>query len=190
MIMLSEYIADSVIKFVEDKLLSNDNGHDLQHIERVINNASKIIIGTKASKKIVYTSIYLHDLIDYKVTNNEEEELKQIIEVLNNANYSKQEINEIIDIISSISYSKFKKLTTINQQVVSDADKLDALGTMGIIRTIQYGQSVGRPFYEDDNLLKVRNHYIFGKSTKTSLSHFYDKLLKLPYIMYTKEGKK
>lgn len=187
--MLSVFIADSIVDFVKIKLLTNNNGHDWKHIERVLNNASKIISGTTANPKIVYTSICLHDLIDYKVTNDISNELKEIEYTLNKAQYTTWEINEIIDIISSISFSKHQVLTSINQMVVSDADKLDALGSMGIIRTIQYGQSVGRPFYEDDNLLIQDNKISFNKSTLTSLSHFYDKLLKLPELMYTEKGK-
>lgn len=187
--ILSVYIADSIIDFVKGKLLTNNNGHDWKHVERVLNNATKIIPETNANSKIVYTSICMHDLIDYKVTDDIQKEIRDIEHALNNAQYSTDEIIEIIDIISSISFSKHKVLTTINQMVVSDADKLDALGSMGIIRTIQYGQSVGRPFYEEDNLLVRDNKVSFNKSTLTSLSHFYDKLLKLPDLMYTEKGR-
>lgn len=187
--MLSVYIADSVKKLVERKLGTNNNGHDIQHIERVLNNASKIIADTGANEKIVYTSIYLHDLIDYKVTDNQEKEIEDIKQILGQSNYTNNEIDEIIDIISSISFSKHKTLTTINQMIVSDADKLDALGAIGIIRTIQYGQSVNRPFYEEANLLRSDKNVSFNESTLTSLSHFYDKLLKLPNLMYTNRAK-
>lgn len=186
--MSSAFIADNIQDFVRNKLNTNNNGHDLQHIERVLNNAKKIIT-SDANPKIVFTAIYLHDLIDYKVTNCIEQEIEDIKKILFEENYSNNEIDEIIEIISSISFSKHITLTTINQKIVSDADKLDALGSMGIIRTIQYGQSVGRPFYEEANLLKIDDNISFNKSTLTSLSHFYDKLLKLPDLMYTKKGK-
>ncbi len=99
------------------------------------------------------------------------------------------EIEEIIFIITNMSFHKQIKNDNLNFQIVQDADKLDALGSIGIIRTIQYGTTKSRLFYEEENLKNINGKLFFNKSTETTLSHFYDKLLKLPMLMNTKTGK-
>ena len=74
--------------------------------------------------------------------------------------------------------------------IVRDADRLDAIGAIGIIRTIEYGNSHNRKFYDDNNLKYENNRYSFNESSDTTLSHFYDKLLKLYDLMHTDAGKK
>ena len=88
-----------------------------------------------------------------------------------------------------MSFHKQIKNDNLNFQIVQDADKLDALGSIGIIRTIQYGTTKSRVFYEEENLKNINGKLFFNKSTETTLSHFYDKLLKLPMLMNTKTGK-
>ena len=99
---------------------------------------------------------------------------------------------EILEIINSISYSKgnTNDVNNLNLEIVRDADRLDALGAIGIIRTIEYGASRNRDFYEEANLKRLSDHVAFDKSTNTSLSHFYDKLLKLKDYMHTYTAKK
>ena len=83
-----------------------------------------------------------------------------------------------------------KVVNNLNLEIVRDADRLDALGAIGIIRTIEYGTSKNRNFYEEENLKRLSDHVEFDKSTNTSLSHFYDKLLKLKDYMHTFTAKK
>ncbi|MBR4970263.1 MAG: phosphohydrolase, partial [Paludibacteraceae bacterium] len=89
----------------------------------------------------------------------------------------------------SFSGGKSAGLKSLNVQIVCDADRLDALGAIGIIRTIEYGASKGRPFYNEENLKCGRQGVLQEDLPNTSLSHFYEKLLKLEGLMFTRFGK-
>lgn len=182
---------EKIIRFVKSELLKDNSGHDINHALRVVNNAKKILKNEKANEKIVISACYLHDCVDKKLFDDVD---KQIIKVKNllKDDYSEDEIASIINIITSISYNNgnFKELNTIEAKIVRDADRLDALGTMGIIRTIEFGNSKNRKFYSDENIKKSNNKLLFNVSSETTLSHFYDKLLKLDALMHTKYAKK
>lgn len=182
---------NKIIEFVNKELATDNSGHDFDHAKRVVNNALKILKHEKANKKIVLTSCYLHDCVDKKLFNNIEEQVEKIKLLLKNE-YSEDEISQILDIISSISYNngKYKKLNSIEACIVRDADRLDAIGSIGIIRTIEYGNSKNRKFYSDENIINCNGKLAFNKSSETTLSHFYDKLLKLDTLMHTKYAKK
>ena len=114
------------------------------------------------------------------------------VKLLVECKYLPSQIEEIITIIESVSYSKgnTNSVDNLNLEIVRDADRLDALGAMGIIRTIEYGTSKKRLFYEEENILRENDCVTFNKSTETTLSHFYDKLLKLKDYMHTFTAKK
>lgn len=181
---------DKIIEFVERKLRTDFSGHDLKHSQRVVNNAQKIMKVEGGNEKIILTACYLHDTIDHKLFRDQASNIKEIRELLTD-DYTQKEINEIIDIITSISYSNKSSfnLVNLNAQIVCDADRLDAVGAFGIIRAISFGASHKRPFYEDENIKESNNTYTFNKSTNSTLSHFYDKLLKLEDLMYTSYAK-
>ena len=107
-------------------------------------------------------------------------------------NYSKNEVDEVIYIISNISWNNGKNvsLETLNAKIVRDADRLDAIGAMGIIRTIEYGASKQRNFYDNDNITTKNNKYTFNKISTSTLSHFYEKLLLLKENLHTKTALK
>lgn len=176
-----------IIDFVKNELKNDNSGHDYEHIERVVNNAKKIIRNEGGNEKIILTSCYLHDCVDSKLFDDIDNQIIKIKKILNKK-YQKEEIDEIIEIITSISFNNnnYKDLKTLNAMIVRDADRLDAIGSIGIIRTIMYGNSKKRKFYESANLKMINNKYIFNESTETTLSHFYDKLLKLDNLMHTK----
>lgn len=178
--MEKNYNFDKVKDFVLQELGDDYSGHDYFHAIRVYNNAQKILsktIDDNVNDKIVLLSTLLHDCVDHKLfgENKINEQIAKIKKLLVE-DYSSFEIKEIIDIIQSISYSKNIKLDNINAQIVSDADRLDAIGAIGIIRTIEYGASKKRKF--DD------------KTDNCTINHFYEKLLKLKDLMYTAEAKK
>ena len=180
-----------IIEFVNKELAVDNSGHDFEHAKRVANNALNILKYEKANEKIVLTSCYLHDCVDKKLFNNIEEQVEKI-KLLLKDEYSEEEINQILDIISTISYNNgnYKDLSTIEACIVRDADRLDAIGSIGIIRTIEYGNSRNRKFYSEENIKNCKGKLIFNKSSETTLSHFYDKLLKLDALMHTKYAKK
>ena len=182
-------------EFVEKELAQDVTGHDISHAMRVMHNAMTIIKeehSENINEDIILAASLVHDVADHKLFVDLVWQSEQITAVLSEVGFKQNEITEILDIVHTISYREGNNpaLRSLNAQIVRDADRLDALGSIGIIRCIAYGTSKGRPFYEEKNLLKENKKITFNKSTNTSLSHFYDKLLKLPSLMHTKTGKK
>ena len=182
---------NKIIDFVKKELSCDNSGHNYQHIERVVKNALYLIKYEGGNEKIIITACYLHDVIDHKLFDNLDIQKDKIIKILIDNNYLPCEIEEIIDIIENVSFSKgnINECDNLNLKIVRDADRLDALGAIGIVRTIEYGNSKNRLFYEEENLNRSNNLVKFNNSTNTSLSHFYDKLLKLKDLMHTSTAK-
>lgn len=183
---------NKIIAFVKDELSFDHSGHNFSHIERVVKNAEMLIKHEGGNRKIIITACYLHDIIDTKLFDDIEKQKEKIVNVLVNASYFPAEIEEILEIIESVSFSKgnINDVDNLNLEIVRDADRLDALGAIGIIRTIEYGASKKREFYTEENLSRNFDGVKFNKSTETTLSHFYDKLLKLKDYMHTYTAKK
>ncbi len=183
---------NNIIEFVKKELAFDNSGHNFQHIERVVKNALYLIKHEGGNERIIVTACYLHDIIDHKLFDNIDTQKDKIVKLLIDNHYLPTEIEEIIEIIESVSFSKgnINECNNLNLEIVRDADRLDALGAIGIIRTIEYGNSKNRLFYEEENLNRNENNIIFKDSTNTSLSHFYDKLLKLKDLMHTFTAKK
>ena len=188
---MEEKTISELSRFVNQELGADHSGHGVQHAQRVVNNARKILGKEKRNEKIVVTAAYLHDCIDHKLFSDKDLQLKKIATLLQNLDYSKGEIAEISDIIQTISFSceKSRTLSSINAQIVCDADRLDAIGAMGIIRTIEYGASRGRNFYGGEDLEKVQRGAFSQIDKASTLAHFYDKLLLLKDLMYTQTAK-
>lgn len=183
---------NKIIEFVKQELENDYSGHNFQHIERVVKNAENLIKNEGGNSRIIITACYLHDVIDEKLFDDIPKQIDKVVDCLVKSHYLPTEIDEILEIIQSISYSKgnTNEVNNLNLEIVRDADRLDALGAIGIIRTIEYGTSKNRKFYEDANLKRLSDYVEFDKSTNTSLSHFYDKLLKLKDYMHTFTAKK
>lgn len=183
---------NNIVEFVKNELAFDNSGHNFQHIERVVNNAKYLIKHEGGNEKIIVTACYLHDIIDHKLFDNIDTQKEKIVKLLIGNSYLPSEIEEIIEIIENISFSKgnINECNNLNLEIVRDADRLDALGAIGVIRTVEYGNSKHRLFYEEENLNRNENSITFKNSTNTSLSHFYDKLLKLKDYMHTYTAKK
>lgn len=168
---------DKIKKFVYDELNSDCSGHDYYHAIRVFNNAKQILSKMDnefINDKIIYVSTLIHDCVDHKLFNDIEVQIEKIKKLLKD-DFTNEEISQILEIIQTISFSKGNTLTNINAQIVCDADRLDAIGAIGIIRTIEYGTIHNRKFNDGTN--------------NSTINHFYDKLLKLKDLMYTNVGK-
>jgi len=170
---------DRINDYVKNTLNSETTGHDYFHSVRVMNNALHISKEYDVNLEIIKVAALTHDLIDKKVTSNVLLALTNLKKELDKALYSSADIDKIIEIIQSISYSKGKTPTSLEGKIVQDADRLDALGAIGIARTFAYGGKNNRMIYNQDK-----------EDNTDSLSHFYDKLLKLSLLMNTEEGKK
>lgn len=162
-----------VEEYTKKQLEHNNNGHGLEHARRVVQNTKLILNEVECKQHICIIAAYVHDLIDRKVAvdvNKAKAHLELFL--LNEVKLTEQDTFHVLDVCDSISYSKGLKLRSIEAKVVQDADRLDALGAVGIARTIAYGTSVNRPTYIKGD-----------KSDDTAIGHFHSKLYKLKDLM-------
>ncbi|MBK3494971.1 HD domain-containing protein [Viridibacillus sp. YIM B01967] len=182
-------IVERCKQLVKDIYDQFDASHDWQHIERVMQNA-KAILKTEpsANAEIVELSVLLHDVSDSKYTDSKENE-QRILQLLD---LSKQKQHIIREIIASVSYNGGNQLETksIEAQIVRDADRLDAIGAVGIARTFAYGGAKGRKLYDDQEEARYNMSVEdYRKKQTASVTHFYEKLLLLKDLMTTTKGK-
>ncbi len=175
--MDSEKIIQKALNFVKEKLGNEKTGHDFWHAYRVWKLA-KFIAEKEGIKNTfcIELAAILHDIADRK-TFGEKEGMKMIKEFLNSFGINEEEIEKICEIIASISFSKGKVPTSLEGKIVQDADRLDALGAIGIARCFAYGALLNRAIHDPEN------------PQDTSIAHFYQKLLKLKQTMHTKTAR-
>ena len=183
-------VIDSIKNEVK-KIMDNDSAHDFEHVMRVYKNAQKICILENANEKLVLSAALLHDIVSYPKSNKRSklssiQSAKKSEQILKKYNFSKEEIGIISDAIRDHSFSQNTTPRTLEGKILQDADRLDALGAIGIARVFATGGSLKRPFYNiDDPFCKTRT-----PDDKTwTVDHFFQKLLKLESLMNTKSGK-
>ena len=183
-------VLDSIKNEVKE-IMDSDSAHDFEHIMRVYTNAQKMCELEKASEKVVLSSVLLHDIISYPKSDKRSklssiQSAKKSEQILKNYDFSKKEISIISDAIRDHSFSQNKTPVSLEGKILQDADRLDALGAIGIARVFATGGSLKRPFYNiDDPFCKTRT-----PDDKTwTVDHFFQKLLKLESLMNTKSGK-
>lgn len=178
--------------FVKKQLKNDYSGHDIDHIIRVVKNAKDICKEIpKANTFIVEMAALLHDIADHKLLGDKGEKLiKKYLDLLNIPNNEK---NEIFNIATQVSFKganvEDSKLS-IEGQIVRDADRLDAIGAIGIARTFAFGGAKKRKMYNEKESPVFHNSFEEYKNNKgTTINHFYEKLLLLKDKMYTLPGK-
>jgi len=193
-------LIEETIAFVKETLQGAEGGHDWFHKQRVLNNTLLIAKDEKVNVLIVSLGALLHDIADAKFYKGDETVgPKMATEFLNSLDISQDVITHVVRIIENISFksglksSKNKKesFNSKELQVVQDADRLDAIGAIGIARTFNYGGFKNRAIYNPDippNLKMTKEEY--KKSTAPTINHFYEKLLLLKDKMNTPTGKK
>jgi len=177
---------------VQKRLVKNDPAHDFEHIMRVYKNAEKIGKKEKANMKLVRTSVLLHDIVSYPKSDKRSKRAStksalKAAKMLKRYDYDSHEIGIIVKAIREHSFSKGMVPRTLEGKVLQDADRLDALGAIGIARTFAVGGAEKRPFYnKDDPFCHKRS----PNDQEWTLDHFYKKLLLLEKKMNTKTAKK
>ena len=192
--MNKEQVILNTIHFVKKTLEGAEGGHDWFHIERVYKNALLISENEKVDRFIVQLGALLHDIADAKFYNGDESiGPKKAREFLKKQHVDKDIIIHIENIILFISYKSSldtsKKFTSPELDVIQDADRLDAIGAIGIARCFNYGGFKNRSLYDpaiEPNLEMTKEQY--KKSTTPTINHFYEKLLLLKDKMNTKTG--
>ncbi|WP_423190418.1 HD domain-containing protein [Alkalibacterium sp. f15] len=190
--MNNEAIINDTKQMVREKLLNEGTGHDWYHIERVWKMALNLAEKEKANRFIVGLAALLHDLIDDKLVTNKDEAVQEVMYWLDGVGVSSTDSEKILEIIETISFKggNSRKLHTIEAQVVQDADRLDAIGAIGIARCFAYAGSKGNPLFDPE--LSVREDMTedeYRKGKTSAVHHFYEKLLKLKDLMNTDAAK-
>lgn len=194
--MTPEEVISETIIFVKKTLKNAEGGHDWFHIERVYKNSLLIAKHEPVDTFIVSLGALLHDIADSKFHNGDETIGPKIArEFLFEMNVDSTVIEHVIKIIENISFKSSLEgathFTSAELDVVQDADRLDAIGAIGIARTFNYGGFKNRAIYNPDiepNLKMTKAEY--KTSTAPTINHFYEKLLLLKDKMKTKTGKK
>lgn len=183
--------------FTEEKLGGDTTGHDMSHIARVENLAVSLAKQEKMAALDVVTiraAVLLHDISDDKLTDDVAAAKQEVVRILSETVRSGEARTVILDTIENMSYSKNLKekneLTAIGK-IVQDADRLDAIGAIGIARTFYYGGSKGHAMYDDSRPFNPEEmDEATYRSSANVVNHFYEKLLRLESMMNTEAGKK
>ncbi len=193
--MSNKALIESTITFVKEELKGAEGGHDWFHIERVYKNALAIAKNENVDNTVVALAALLHDIADPKFYNGDESIAPQkASEFLLKQNVDSKIIEHVTQIIENMSFKNSFDLNTSftskEMEIVQDADRLDAIGAIGIARCFNYGGFKNRPLYNPDIPPKLNMTKAEYKAAKApTINHFYEKLLLLKDQMNTKTGK-
>jgi len=193
--MDKDNIIQTLISQLKPIFENDSSGHDWFHIERVWKLAKQIAVKENANVFIVELGALLHDIADHKfVENFETESIQRTTEILSKFNeISHQEIEAVIHIVLNCSYKggvEANKINSIEGEIVQDADRLDAIGAIGVARTFAFGGKFGSLLY--DPHIKPMTHKdldSYHKNRSNTINHFYEKLLKLKELIHTSAAK-
>lgn len=193
--MDKQEVISKTTSFVRERLEGEGTGHDWWHIERVRNNAVKIAQEEGADLFIVELGALLHDIADWKFHGGDEEAgPKAAREWLEGLNVDESTIVHVCDIIKHISFKGAGVSTPMKTKegmIVQDADRLDAMGAIGIARAFAYGGHKGRELHNPDRPPERHGSFEqYKKNTGPTLNHFYEKLFLLKDLMNTTTGKR
>lgn len=188
-------LIENTIQFVKQTLENAETGHDWFHIERVYKTALTISKTENCNEMVVQLGALLHDIADSKFHNGDETVgPKMARDFLDSEHCDIETINHVVQIIENISFKGGKverKFSSKELDIVQDADRLDAIGAIGIARTFNYGGFKNRQIYNPTiapNLNMTKEEY--KNSDAPTINHFYEKLLLLKDKMNTESGKK
>lgn len=186
-------IIDKTRQYVEDLFTGEGSGHDWWHVYRVWTLAKKIADAEGADRTIVELAALLHDVADWKLdlpcNDNGLEKVRLLLE----KDVDPSTLREIFDIIANLSFKGSgvpTPMQTLSGKIVQDADRLDAIGAVGIARTFAYGGNKGRLIYHPEQTPVIHNSFEeYKRNDGHTINHFYEKLLLLKDRMNTKTAK-
>jgi uncharacterized protein len=188
-------IVDATVIFVKQQLEGAEAGHDWFHIERVYRNALHIADQEQCNREVVQLAAFLHDIADSKFHGGDETIGPKTARAFLESQYVEEAtIDHVVKIIENISFkggNTARMFSSLELDIVQDADRLDAIGAIGIARTFAYGGFKNRPLYDPaiaPNMHMTKEEY--KASNAPTLNHFYEKLLLLKDRMNTSKGKK
>ena len=190
---MNEQIIEQTVAYVRNELGEDATGHDWFHVDRVRRAALHISHQEQAGDPfIIEMAALLHDIPDEKLNKTAEAGKKKLDLFFQSIELPEDEQNDIVQIIESISYKGGRKteLKSFEAKIVQDADRLDAIGAIGIARAFAYGGKKGQPIYDPTvNVREEMSLEEYRKGKSTSIHHFYEKLLKLKDLLNTDTAK-
>lgn len=190
--MLVEIIEKSSER-IKVQFEKDGTGHDWWHILRVVNNAKVIQVKEGGDLELIVLSALLHDVGDHKFYDDPSAQKNLISEMLREFGAGEELIDKVLNIVRQVSFKGGKEnlqLNCIEAKIVQDADRLDAIGAIGIARAFAFGGSRNRLMYHPDESPKDFKNFEEYKNDKGhTINHFYEKLLKLKDMMQTETGK-
>ncbi len=191
--MGKEEIIKIIKEYVKNICKDDSTGHDWWHIQRVYNNAMLINKKENADEFVITLITLMHDLYDHKFYKGDvKQKLEETLKELNIYQYIQEDIENIINSCVNLGFSAnmtTKKELSKEGKIVQDADRLDAMGAIGIARTFAYSGKKEKTIYDPNNNELVDEEEYKQNGSKTTISHFYDKLLKLKDLMNTETAK-
>lgn len=193
---------DDIKNEVRRLMFGNNDGHGFDHIERVYDLSAKLASEEPVDKRIVGLAALLHDVDDYKLFGDDNaEKLTNARRIMENGGVDAETAAKVCDIISNMGYAKALKGVrpqTLEGQIVSDADMLDAIGANGIVRTLAYALErcrSGNNQIFDKNIwpessLTAEEYKKPNRISDNFINHFFEKLLKLKEMMFTSSGRR
>ncbi|SDG79986.1 HD domain-containing protein [Psychroflexus sediminis] len=192
--MTQDQIISNTKSFVQETLVNAEGGHDWFHILRVYNNAKHILSKENADAYVVELASLLHDIADSKFHKGDEDIGPRTAKsFLRTQSVDPEVIEHVVNIIKNVSYKGGHNLSdfhSIELDIVQDADRLDAIGAIGIARTFNFGGFKNNPLYDPEipaNPNQSKEEY--KKSRSPTINHFYEKLLLLKDKMNTKTAR-
>ncbi|MGE4512510.1 MAG: HD domain-containing protein [Chryseobacterium sp.] len=187
-------LIENTVQFVKEKLKGAEAGHDWYHIERVWKLAKKIAETEECNLEVVELAALLHDIADPKFHDGDETlALKVSREFLESRNTAEEIIEKVLFIIKNISFKNRNDVPQnlpVELKIVQDADRIDAIGAIGIARTFNFGGFKNNLMYDPEIKPKLNmSKEEYKKSNGTTVNHFYEKLLLLKDLMNTQKGK-
>lgn len=178
-------------KYIKDFFKDEGSGHDWWHIFRVRNMALKLAVKEGGNIFLIEMAALLHDLDDWKLGGNEEESLAK--KWLMKMNIEKHFSEKIIQIIEQVSFKGAGVVTnaiSLEAKIVQDADRMDAIGAIGVARTFAYGGSKARLIYHPEIKPVLHDNFEdYQKNNAPTINHFYEKLLLLKDLLNTNSAK-
>lgn len=186
---MTKEVLDGLLSDLQEFFKNDYSGHDYNHTMRVYKLAYNIAIQEHADLEIVSLAALLHDVDDVKLTQSINYQNARLL--MNKYGIDKVQ-EEVIAIIQDVSFkgNQSKSPSTLEGKIVQDADRLDAIGAIGIARAFTFGGNHNRPLYNDENPVLNMDEASYRQHKSSTINHFYEKLLLLKDMMNTDSAKR
>lgn len=188
---MMEKIIQAALDYVQAYFAGDSSGHDADHTLRVWRMARRIAEAEGGDQLTVQLAALLHDVDDRKLSPQTCAGKDHAVQFLQSQGVTDDFISRVVEIIGDISFSGGRVPASLEGQIVQDADRLDAIGAIGIARTFAYGGAKGRRLHDPSVAPeKGQSRAAYAAGESTGINHFYEKLLLLKDLMNTSEGKR